>query len=130
MLEAVLAVHIAVILFNVFGLVAVPVGALCNWRFVHIRWWRVLHVLSLATVAVQALVGRACFLTVWQDELSALQQPSTPLILGWINQVIYWQLPIWVFAGLYLLVFIYAVALLWLVPPRRRLRPAARFGAG
>ena len=111
-LEAVLAVHIAVILFNVFGLVAVPVGALRNWRFVHIRWWRVLHVLSLATVAIQALVGRAYFLTVWQDELSALQQPSTPLILRWINQVIYWELPIWVFAELYLLVFIYAVALL------------------
>ena len=58
MIEAVLAVHVAIILFNMFGLVAVPVGAIRDWRFVHIRWWRVLHVLSLAAVAAQALAGR------------------------------------------------------------------------
>jgi len=117
MIEAVLAVHIAIILFNVFGLVAVPVGALCNLRFVHIRWWRVLHVLSLAAVAAQARAGQACFLTIWQDELAALEQPTAPLIVRWINQVVYWQLPIWIFAALYVLVFVYAIALLWLVPP-------------
>ena len=119
MIEAVLAVHVAIILFNVFGLVAVPIGAICNWRFVHILWWRVLHVLSLAAVAAQALAGQACFLTVWQDELAALQQPTEPLIVRWVNQVVYWQLPIWVFALLYLIAFVYAVALLWLVPPQR-----------
>jgi hypothetical protein len=112
-------VHVAVILFNVFGLVAVPIGALCNWSFVHIGWWRVLHVLSLAAVAVQAVLGQACFLTVWQNELSATGQPATPLIVRWVNEVVYWELPIWVFAALYLLVFAYALALLWLVPTRR-----------
>jgi Protein of Unknown function (DUF2784) len=119
MMEVVLAVHVAVILFNVFGLVAVPIGALCNWSFVHIGWWRVLHVLSLAAVAVQAVLGQACFLTVWQNELSATGQPATPLIVRWVNEVVYWELPIWVFAALYLLVFAYALALLWLVPTRR-----------
>ena len=49
--ESILAVHTVIILFNVFGLVAVPIGAICKWRFVHIRWWRVLHLLSLAAVA-------------------------------------------------------------------------------
>ena len=120
MIEAVFAVHIAVILFNVFGLVAVPIGAICNWRFVRIRWWRVLHVLTLAAVAAQALAGRACFLTAWQDELAATAtQPATPLIVRRINQLVYWPLPIWVFAALYALVFAYALALLWLVPTRR-----------
>jgi hypothetical protein len=88
--EAVLAVHVVVILFNVFGLVAVPIGAICKWRFVHIRWWRVLHVLSLAVVAAQALAGRACFLTAWQDELTATAQSATPLIVRWVNQMVYW----------------------------------------
>jgi hypothetical protein len=87
MSEALLAVHVTIILFNVFGLVAVPIGAICNWRFVHIRWWRVLHVMSLAAVAAQALAGRACFLTAWQDELAATAtQAATPLIMrsiGW-----------------------------------------------
>jgi hypothetical protein len=33
--------------------------------------------------------------------------------------LVYWPLPIWVFAALYALVFAYALALLWLVPTRR-----------
>ena len=126
MAQAVLGVHVAVILFNVFGLVAVPVGAIWNWRFVRIGWWRVLHLLSLAAVAAQALAGRACFLTIWQDDLTAASvQPATPLIVRWIDQLVYWPLLIWVFAALYALVFAYAVALLWLVPPQR-LRSEAR----
>jgi hypothetical protein len=120
MVQAVLAVHVTVILFNVFGLVAVPIGAICNWRFVHIRWWRVLYLLSLAAVAAQALTGRACFLTIWQNDLTASAQPATPLIVRWIDLLVYWRLPIWMFAALYVLVFAYALALLWLV---RRQRP-------
>ena len=51
---AVLAAHVAIILFNLFGLVAVPLGGLCGWRFVRFRWWRILHIVLLVTVAVQA----------------------------------------------------------------------------
>jgi uncharacterized protein DUF2784 len=117
--EAILAAHIAIILFNVFGLIAVPLGALCGWRFVRVRWWRVLHLVLLGTVALQAVVGRACILTFWQAALAEGATSPTPLIMGWVNRMIYWPLPIWVFAALYLLVFGYALALLWLVPPAR-----------
>jgi Protein of Unknown function (DUF2784) len=118
--DAILAAHIAIILFNLFGLVAVPLGAVCRWRFVHIRWWRVLHILLLAAVAVQAVFGRACILTLWQADLAGGGADRTPLIARWTGQVIYWRLPIWVFAMLYIAVFGYAVALFWLVPPRRK----------
>ena len=85
----------------------------------------VLHLLSLAAVAAQALAGRACSLTIWQNELTASVQPATPLIVRWIDQLVYWRLPIRVFAALYVLVFAYALALLWLVLPQR-LRSEAR----
>jgi hypothetical protein len=39
-----------------------------------------------------------------------------PLIMSWVDRLIYWNLPIWVFALLYALIFSYALALLWLVP--------------
>jgi hypothetical protein len=116
--EAVLAIHLAIILFNLFGLVAVPLGALCDWPFVRILWWRVLHVLLLAAVAAQAVMGRACILTLWQYDLAGAATRPTPLIAGWIDRLVYWPLPLWVFAALYGLVFGYALALFWLVPPR------------
>lgn len=120
---AVLAVHLAVILFNLFGLVAVPLGAWRRWGFVRIAWWRVLHLGSLLIVAVQAVAGRACFLTLWQAALEpGNAQTPPPMIYAWINRLIYWPLPLWVFTVLYLAVLAYAAALWWLVPPRRRAR--------
>jgi Protein of Unknown function (DUF2784) len=115
--EAILATHVAIILFNLFGLVALPIGAAYGWRFVHVRWWRLLHLGSLAIVALQAAFGRACLLTLWQAEAAGATTPL-PLIMGWVDRLIYWPLPLWVFAVLYILVFGYALALLWLVPPR------------
>jgi len=115
--EAILAAHLAIILFNLFGLIVVPLGAICGWRFVRVRWWRLLHLVSLAAVAAQAVFGHACFLTIWQASLTGATGLPTPLIMGWVNRVIYWPLPLWVFAAFYLLVFGYALALLWLVPP-------------
>lgn len=116
--QAVLAAHLAVIAFNVFGLVAIPLGGWLGWRWVRVRWWRVLHLASLAVVALQATLGRACFLTLWQDDLTGGGR-GAPLIMRWVNSVIYWPLPIWVFTVGYLAVFAYVLALWWWVRPGR-----------
>jgi len=116
--ELVLALHLAIIAFNVFGLVAIPLGAWRRWAFVRARWWRLLHLISLGAVAVQALLGRACFLTLWQGELEGARD-ETPLIMGWVNSVIYWPLPLWVFTLAYVAVLAYALALWRWVPPKR-----------
>jgi hypothetical protein len=117
----VLAVHLGVVVFNIFGMVAVPLGAWRSWRFVRGFWWRLVHLASLFVVALQALLGRACFLTIWQSAIEA-QQTSTapPMIATWINRVLYWPLPLWVFAVGYVVVFIYVLLLWRWVPPRRR----------
>jgi hypothetical protein len=130
MAETVLGVHLLVIGFNVFGLVATPVGAWLGWRFVRIAWWRWLHLASMGLVAVQALVGRICMLTLWQAQLAG--EAPTPLIMGWVNRLIYWPLPLWAFTAAYAVLFAYAVALMALVPtrPTRRAALRARDGAG
>lgn len=119
--RVVLALHVGVILFNVGALVVISLGAWRGWRFVRIWWWRALHLAMLALVAVQALLARACFLTLWQ---SALQQragesaSSAPLIARWVHDLIFWPLPLWFFAVLYVVVCLYALLLWRLVPPR------------
>ena len=120
---AVLAAHLAIIGFNLFGLVAIPLGAWRGWGFVRVRWWQALHVASLAVVAVQALLGRACFLTLWQDQLTGAQTEA-PFIMRLVNGLIYWPLPMWVFTAAYVAVFVYVLALWRLVPPASR-RPSS-----
>ncbi|HEX7380825.1 MAG TPA: DUF2784 domain-containing protein [Nevskiaceae bacterium] len=121
---AVLAVHFAIIVFNVAGLVLIPLGAWHRWRWVREFWWRLAHLLSLAVVAGQAVAGQACFLTIWQADLSGQGGQVAPLIAGWIDRVIFWPLPLWVFAVIYVIVWIYVLALWWWVRPRRPFRTA------
>jgi hypothetical protein len=114
--QAVLALHLLVIAFNLLGLIAIPVGAALGWGWVRVRWWRALHIAAWAIVALQAAVGRACFLTLWQDQLTGASGRS-PLIERWVDSLIYWPLPIWAFGAIYLALFAAVVALWWRVPP-------------
>jgi hypothetical protein len=119
--QSVLALHVGVILFNIFGLIAVPLGAAFQWEFVRVFWWRALHIASLVVVAIQAMLGDACFLTYWQSDLlrAAGQMPSDePLIQRTIEDLIFWSLPLWVFAAGYVAVLACAMVLWKLVPPR------------
>lgn len=115
--EAVLAIHLVVIGFNLFGLVAIPLGGWFGWRWVRVRWWRWLHLASMAVVAVQAVVGRACILTILQARLSGSGAAPEPLIMGLVNRLIFWPLPLWAFAVLYVVLLAYVLALMRLVPP-------------
>jgi hypothetical protein len=118
--QAVLAAHVLVIGFNLFGLAAIPIGAWRGWRFVRVAWWRLLHLASLAVTAAQAIAGRACFLTDWQDALNGGGAREPPLIMRWVDAVIFWPVPAWAFTALYAALFLYVLALLWLAPPRWR----------
>lgn len=121
---AVLYFHFAVVLFNLFWLIAVPVGAWLGLRFVRNYWWRAAHIAVLILVAAQAVAGRLCFLTILQNNLQGRAGDITPpsLITRIVTRAIYWPLPGWAFAPLYVLALVWA-ALLWIyVPPRRTLR--------
>src|SRR5579863_7358900 len=93
----VLLVHVGIILFNLLGLIVIPIGAWRRWPFVTIPWWRLLHLASWAIVAIQAMLGRACFLTVWEADLlrgAGLDAATSPLVQRWVSAMIYWPLPI------------------------------------
>jgi hypothetical protein len=118
---AVLYTHFALVLFNVFWLIAVPLGAWRGWRFVRSFGWRTAHLVSLAVVALQVLLGRFCFLTIWQNDLisAAGGPPATPsLIERLVTRAIFWPLPMWAFIVLYVGALVYTLALWRLVPPK------------
>jgi hypothetical protein len=101
-----------VIAFTVFGLVAIPLGAWGGWRDVRVFWWRALHIGILRIVALQVVLGRACFLTIWESDLLRLAGQAAsnePLMQQWVSRAIYWPLPLRVFAVLYVTVCFYAL---------------------
>jgi hypothetical protein len=118
--QGILYLHFAIIAFNGLGLVVIPAGARLGWRIVRIAWLRLLHLAIMAVVAGQALAGRACFLTIWENELTGNRTAPTPLIAHWLDGLIYWNIPIWGFAVFYTALFLYLMALTVLVPFGRR----------
>jgi hypothetical protein len=113
---AILALHLLVIAFNILGMAIIPIGAWRKWRFARAPVWRLAHLASMAIVAGQALAGRACFLTLWQDALSG--RGRQPLIMRTVNAIVFWPLPAWFFSALYLTLFAYVLAMLVIVPLR------------
>jgi hypothetical protein len=118
----VLYLHFTVVLFNVFWIIAIPLGAWLEWSFIRSFWWRVTHLALLGVVALQAAVGALCFLTIWQKSLiRAAGGPAgeTSLIDDLVTRAIFWPLPMWAFVVLYVAALVFAVSMWWLVPPRR-----------
>jgi hypothetical protein len=124
----VLYVHFAVVAFNIFWLVAIPLGAWRGWSFVRSFRWRVAHLAVLAVVAVQAAFGALCFLTVWQNALirAAGGAGETSWLDELVTRAIFWPLPLWAFVVLYLAAVAFAAAMWWLVPPHQRRKQAMR----
>lgn len=116
MAQIILALHVSIIVFNVAGLVVIPLGAWFGWRIVRIAWLRLVHFGLLAIVAGQALAGRACILTIWQNDSAGNATSPTPLIIGFVDRLIFWNLPFWVFTVMYCVVFLYVLLLTVLVP--------------
>jgi len=119
--DLLLLLHFAVVLFNVFGIVAIPLGGWLGWSFVRVFWWRALHLATLAVVALQAAAGRLCFLTIWHAALLQMTESRrsfAPGIADFISGLIFWPLPLWAFVVIYVAVALFTLALWWLGPPR------------
>ena len=117
--DLVLLIHVAVVLFNVGGLVAIGLGGYFQWRWVQNRLFRAIHLLALGFVSIEVLLGITCPLTHLEDWLRDTPQ-SRGFVSRWLHSLLYWDLPVWVFAIAYVSVFLLAVCAWWWVPPRSR----------
>jgi len=100
--DLVLILHFAFVLFVVFGLGLVWLGLLCGWRWASNFWFRASHLAAIGVVALEALVGWACPLTVLEDRLRSTGQPSSSFIARWLHRLLFWDLPAWVFSLSYI----------------------------
>lgn len=65
--NAVLSLHVAVVLFVMFGFVFIIGDNLRSWRWVNVLWFRLAHLSAIAVVTVQAWGLDRCYLSgrVW-----------------------------------------------------------------
>jgi hypothetical protein len=102
--DALLLLHVLVVVFIVAGLVAVYAGGTLAWSWVRNPWFRSLHVAAIGIVALQSWVGIICPLTTW--EMSLRNQAGDTVYSGsfishWLESLLYYQAPAWVFMVVY-----------------------------
>jgi hypothetical protein len=117
--DAVLIVHGLFVLFVVGGFGLILAGA-NRWSWVRSRAFRIVHFAAIVLVAVEALLGITCPLTIWEDVLRSGGSGGRSFIGRWVARLLYYDLPEWVFALGYVS-FALAVAWAWrAIPPRPR----------
>ena len=128
--DVVLTVHVAVVMFVVGGLPLILIGNWRGWRWVNRLLFRLAHLTTIAYVAVQAWFGLECPLTTlerWLRHQGGAATYEQGFIEHWLQALLFWQAPAWVFTAVYSL-FALAVATVWWWFPPSRVR-ADRLGA-
>lgn len=123
--DAILVVHILFICFVVFGLVAIYLGYFLNWQWVRNRSFRILHLIAIGIVVIQSWGGVICPLTTWEmalREAAGSETYSDSFIQHWLQTLLYYNAPDWVFMLLYTGFGGLVLASWYLVPPNARRR--------
>ena len=126
--DAILLVHALFAFSLVAGLVLVLVGRGRPWSWIRNPWLRIAHLAGVVVVAVQAWVGVVCPLTTWEMALRARGGDAVyagSFISYWLQALLYYEVPPWVFVVCYTAFALLVAASWWLVPPR-----IGRGGAG
>ena len=123
LIELVLITHAGIVFFNISAFIAIVGGMCFHWHWTANRLFRFAHILLLGIVALQALLGRLCPLTILEFRLRQASGEAVieeSFVTRIIENFIYYDLPLWSFALVYGLAFLLALWLLKLSPPEEK----------
>ena len=121
--DVVLMLHAAIVVAVVGGLLLILVGNLVGWRWVNAWWFRLTHLVTIAVVVLQSWLGVTCPLTSLEMTLRAKAQVNIytgGFIEHWVQRLLYYEAPAWVFALVYTVFGVAVLATWWFLPPTRR----------
>ncbi len=124
--DLVLSLHFAIVLFVIGGLLLIVSGNVRGWPWVNALWFRVAHLAAIAIVVAESWLGIVCPLTTleaWLRERSGAATYSASFIEHWVQRLLYYQAPPWVFTLAYTLFGLAVVVIWWIFPPRTGRRP-------
>lgn len=119
--------HVLFVAFVVVGLVLILVGKFLHWAWVRDPWFRTAHLAAIAIVVLQSWIGLTCPLTTWEMTLRERAGDVTysgSFISHWLDYLLYYQAPAWVFTACYTIFAALVVgSWIWVRPRRFGKRP-------
>lgn len=132
--DTVLALHVAIAAFVVVGLLYIILGNIFKWPGANAPWFRLAHIGAIGIIVIETWLQYACPLTVLEMWLRANAQESVysgGFIAHWLQWLLYYDLPAWIFALGYSLFGLVVVAAWFVFPPdfsRRRRHETSQNG--
>jgi hypothetical protein len=123
--DLVLAVHTSFVLFVILGLILVAVGGVRGWSWIRNPWLRLGHLAAIGVVVAQAWLGALCPLTTLEMALRTRAGDAAytgGFIAHWMETLLYYEAPLWVFAMCYTTFGLLVVASWIIVRPRPLVR--------
>ena len=122
--DFILALHFAFVSFIVGGFVVIWIGHCRSWSFVRNFGFRLAHLLAMAFVLAESLVGIVCPLTTWENVLRRRanqgESYTESFIQHWLQRILFYDVSEQTLTLIYTAFFVLMVLTVWLVPPRRR----------
>jgi hypothetical protein len=119
--DLLLVTHVLFVAFVVVGLALILLGKLRRWSWVRNPWFRIAHLCAIGIVVLQAWVGIICPLTTWEmalRERAGGAVYSGSFIAHWLDRILYYRAPPWVFGVIYTLFGAIVIASWFWVRPR------------
>ena len=123
--DVIAAIHFAYVAFVVFGMVLILLGIALRWKWVRNPYFRIVHFLMIAVVAIEALCRIVCPLTTWEYQLRVMSGDgghAGSFVARWMHRLMFFSAPDWVFTLCYCLFGLAVLATLILAPPDWRQR--------
>jgi len=112
--------HVLFVSFVVLGLALILIGKSFDWSWVRNPWFRISHLFAIGIVVLQSWVGVICPLT--SLEMALRERADGAVYAGsfishWLESLLYFHAPAWVFTAFYtLFAAIVVVSWFWVRP--------------
>lgn len=104
--DLMLFIHALFVAFVVFSLLFIIAGKLLSWSWVLNPWFRIFHLIAIGIVVLQSWLGVICPLTIWEMQFRQKAGDAHyegAFVAHWIEELLYYQAPPWVFIAAYTL---------------------------
>ncbi len=118
--DLLLYLHFLIVLAVIVPVPLIVLGKLLDWQWVCNKWFRLAHLGVILFIVINSTLGNFCPLTNWEHQyrMQAIQQGNERTLPSqWIENLLYYDVPLWVFAVIYAAFGAIVIGLLFWVPP-------------
>jgi hypothetical protein len=120
--DVVVLVHLSYVAFVLVAALAILVGMVFHWPWIRNFWFRTIHLVMVALVVIQSVLGILCPLTTLENYLrrkAGVADYPGSFVGYWAHELLFIDAPPWAFTVVYCLFGLLVFAALFLVPPRQ-----------